>query len=85
MKIEDLIRTCAAAPPNCEEEFEPEEEGEEDEVSTLVAQLEDAWFLLDAINDHLKNPKARMTTYFKREITRISGDIANTLFDYNIS
>lgn len=89
MKVEDIIRHSRAqaeAPPNCEDDFcSGGEDEEEDEVSTLVGQLEDCWFLLDALVDHFKNPKARMTAYYKREIERIATETASTICDYNIT
>lgn len=87
MKIDELQRICTLKPPGAtepEEEFEGTDE-EYDQLSAILSQLENCWSLIDALSEHFKNPKAKMTAYFRRELARVSTDSANTLLEYNMS
>lgn len=90
MKIDELDALCASSkiPPDCldcDEEYEEEgEESIDDQLTNALIQLEAAWSLIDALGDHFKNPRNKMTNYLRREMTRVGADAANLLLEYNM-
>lgn len=91
MKIHELARV--AKPPSAGAEAEQddlyEEEEEEDEtqanLTEALLQLENCWALLDALDDHFTVPKAKITKFLKREISKAANDSCNLLLQYNMA
>lgn len=92
MKIEELNTLLAAKkaspkPPDDEGpelDYYPEEDDASDNLTEALLQLEECWSFLDGLCDHFKSPRALMTPFMRRELTKVTANAVALLLQYNM-